>query len=236
MHTPRLELTGNAQARLGLTSAFAHFTFLTHGDSGFDVVRQWLRRRQGEQHKLGFLPSTAIKAIGDVAALGYWKTFHRRLWFPRDADLLLQVDIEQMPNWDSHLSLTNGRDDLGRKRLIIDWSIRTEDIEVIRKVVHRISRAWERSSLKHFARMEPIPLERFDDFASLHDVYHPTGSLRMGVGPGSSVVDQDLRLWAIDNCYISSTAVFPSSGSANPGLTHLALTARLAGHLAQRLR
>ena len=236
MRTPRLELTGDAQTRNALTSAFAHFTFVTHGDSGFDVVRNWFRRRQGEEQKLGLSLSMAGKGIRDVAALGFWKTVHRRLWIPRDADMLLQVDIEQVPNWESRLSLTDDCDDLGRKRLAIDWRIRAEDIEVIRKVVDKVGSAWNSSSLKHVAQLELMPTASFDDFTTLYDVYHPTGALRMGADPGSSVVNQNLRLWAVDNCYISSTVVFPSAGSANPGYTHLALTARLARHLQQRIR
>lgn len=236
MRTPRLELSESAQSHHALTSAFAHFTFVTHGDSGFDVVRNWFRRRQGEQQKLGLSPSIAGKTIRDVAALGFWKTVHRRLWIPRNADLLLQVDIEQVPNWESRLSLTDDCDDMGRKRLAIDWRIRGEDIEVIRKVVEKVGRAWNSSSLKDLAQLELMPPENFADFTTLYDVYHPTGSLRMGADPASSVVDRNLRLWTVDNCYLSSTAVFPSAGSANPGYTHLALTARLARHLEQRLR
>jgi choline dehydrogenase-like flavoprotein len=53
----------------------------------------------------------------------------------------------------------------------------------------------------------------------------------MGSKPINSVVDSELRLWGCPNCYVSSTAVFPLAGSTNPGLTHLALTARLADHL-----
>ena len=65
---------------------------------------------------------------------------------------------------------------------------------------------------------------------------YPTGTIRMGRTPADSVVNSDLRLWALENCYVSTTAVFPTAGSANPGFTHLALTARLAEHLAQQIR
>ncbi|HIF39205.1 MAG TPA: hypothetical protein EYQ69_08400 [Gemmatimonadetes bacterium] len=79
-----------------------------------------------------------------------------------------------------------------------------------------------------------LPAE-LDSFTKPYDVYHPTGSLRMGTTPSNSVVDGNLKLWSADNCYITSTAVFPSSGSANPGMTHLALTARLAKHICCKL-
>lgn len=236
MRTPRLELSSNAQQRLAVTSAFAHFTFMTHGNTGFDVVRNLLRNRQGEQQKLGFSPKMLGRIVSDVSAMAFWRGVYHRLWIPRQADLLLQVDIEQTPNWHSRLSLADERDALQRKRLVIEWQIQPDDIRVIRSVAERVIAAWAASSLCDTATLRLTLPEEFDDFESLYDVYHPTGTLRMGSTAANSVVNRDLRVWALDNSYISSTAVFPSAGSANPGLVHLALTARLAEHIAKTFK
>lgn len=231
MRTPRLELSDSTQRQLNVSSAFAHFTFATHGDSGFDVVRNLLRRRQGELQTLGLSPRALGRVVSDVAAMSYWRVVHRRLWIPRKAELLLQVDIEQAANWNSSLSLSEERDALGRKRLVIDWRITPEDVHAIRMAAERTIEAWRSSPLRDTAELRLNALDNFDKFESLYDVYHPTGTLRMGTSARNSVVDHNLRTWAFGNCYVSSTAVFPSAGSANPGLTHLALTARLALHL-----
>ena len=53
----------------------------------------------------------------------------------------------------------------------------------------------------------------------------------MGDDCSNSVVNKDLRLWKINNLFISSTVVLPSAGSVNTGLTHLALISRLAEHI-----
>ncbi len=231
MRTPRLELSGSAQQRMGLPSAFAHFTFVTHGDTGFDVVRNILRKRQGESQKTGLSLSMLGRVVNDVSAMAFWRGIHRRLWIPRQADLLLQVDIEQMPNRNSRLTLSNNRDAFQRKRLAIEWQIKPDDVKVINTVAQCAVDAWQDSQLSKVADLQLTLPDKYDSFDSLYDVYHPTGSLRMGYSAKTSVVNKDLRLWATDNCYISTTAVFPSAGSANPGLTHLALTARLAKHL-----
>lgn len=235
MRTPRMELTGLAQNELGLTSAFAHFTFLTQGNTGFDVVRSLLRRRQGEQQSVSFSPALLWRVLADVSAMAFWRGVYRRLWIPRKADLLLQVDIEQMPNAASRLTLSDQRDAFNRRRLVIDWQITPDDVRVIRKVAEITIDAWQASPLREMAELHATLPEKFDSLATLYDVYHPTGSLRMGTSAANSVVDKDLRLWKTDNCYVTTTAVFPSAGSANPGLTHLALTARLAEHLGKRL-
>ena len=51
----------------------------------------------------------------------------------------------------------------------------------------------------------------------------------MGVDPGASVVDADLRAHDLDNLWIADTSTFPSSAAVNPAITAAALSLRL-GH------
>lgn len=234
MRTPRLELTARTQRELGLMSAFAHFPFVTSGETGFDLVRNVLRRRQGERRRFKISTKMLAEAVTGIASMGYWRSVHRRLRIPRNADMLLQVDIEQAPNFESRLFLSPERDALNRNRLVIDWKIGPADIRAIHNVAEIVATAWRNSPLSQVADLQPTLQDGFDIDAALYDVYHPTGSMRMGVNAATSVVDRNLRLWATRNCYLSTTAVFPSTGSANPGLTHLALTARLATTIARR--
>jgi len=236
MHTPRLELSPTVQTSTGVSSGFAHFVFITAGDTGFDVVRALLRRRQGERTPLAITPRILIRIVHDVMAMAYWRIIKRRLWIPQQADLSLRIDIEQLPNYDSRLYLSPERDAYGRKRLIVDWRIQPADIEAIKTVSRLALDAWKKSPLRELADLELELPEEFDLFQNSYDVFHPTGSIRMGASPADSVLNRDLRLWGLENCYVSTTAVFPSGGSANPGLTHLALTARLAEKIVADLK
>ena len=235
MQTPRLELAGNVQRARSLPSAFAHITFRTDGDTGFDVVRNFLRRRQGEQRSLRFSPQILGRVVNDVKEMAYWRFLHQRLWIPSRCEVLLQIDLEQVPNPDSRISLTVERDARGRRRVAVDWRVTAADLNALEQVRGLVASSWDRSKLRELAELR-VDSERSPvTFESLYDVYHPTGTIRMGASPTDSVVDSNLRLWAVENGYVCSTAVFPSAGSANPGFTHLALAARLADHLAQRL-
>jgi choline dehydrogenase-like flavoprotein len=65
---------------------------------------------------------------------------------------------------------------------------------------------------------------------------HAMGTTRMGTDPARSVVDRRLRVHDVDNLYVASSATFPTSnGAANPTLTLVALSLRLAEHLGKEV-
>lgn len=236
MRTPRLELTQEAQKEESLTSAFAHFTFLTNGDTGFDIVRSILRKNQGEQHKIELSFKNIFSSLSDIFSMVWWRYIHNRLWIPRKADLLLQIDIEQIANKNSKLYLDNEYDTFNRKKLCIDWQVTDQDFDVIRKTTVLVTNFWNDLKLDEVATLELEDLKDLESFSTPYDVYHPTGSVKMGSTKENSVVNSDLRLWDISNCYVDTTSVFPSPGSANPGMVHFALTERLAKHLEKKIK
>ena len=61
------------------------------------------------------------------------------------------------------------------------------------------------------------------------------GTLRISDNPHHGVVDANCRVHGMDNLYVAGSAVFPTSGYANPTLTIVALALRLADHLKNRL-
>jgi choline dehydrogenase-like flavoprotein len=64
---------------------------------------------------------------------------------------------------------------------------------------------------------------------------HIMGTCRMGDDPRTSVVDAELRVHGRRNCFVISTAVFPTVGTANPTLTLAALSLRAAGAVRRSL-
>jgi choline dehydrogenase-like flavoprotein len=63
---------------------------------------------------------------------------------------------------------------------------------------------------------------------------HFIGTTRMAADPKKGVVDPDCKVFDIDNLYIASSSVFPTSSHANPTLTIVALAIRLADHLRKK--
>jgi choline dehydrogenase-like flavoprotein len=65
---------------------------------------------------------------------------------------------------------------------------------------------------------------------------HEIGGCRMGRDPRTSVVDADCRTHDVPNLYVVDASVFPSASEKNPTHTIMALAARAAEHIADRLR
>jgi choline dehydrogenase-like flavoprotein len=65
-------------------------------------------------------------------------------------------------------------------------------------------------------------------------VHHAGGTMRMS-GNATGVVDTDLKFEAYDNLYCADPSVWPFIPAANPSLTLVALSLRLAEHLRARI-
>ncbi len=64
---------------------------------------------------------------------------------------------------------------------------------------------------------------------------HPAGTCRMGFDEKTGVVDRNNRVFGLDNLFVSGACTFPTSGTANPTNTVVAMTLRLADHLKDAL-
>jgi choline dehydrogenase-like flavoprotein len=60
---------------------------------------------------------------------------------------------------------------------------------------------------------------------------HLVGACRMGADPETSVIDGFGRTHDVPNLFVCDGSVMPTQGSANPGLTIMAIAARTADYL-----
>ncbi|GGI06081.1 GMC oxidoreductase [Egicoccus halophilus] len=138
--------------------------------------------------------------------------------------------VEQAPNPDSRLRLAEERDELGVRRLVIDWQLDELDHASFRQVIASLSRRMTAAGIGTLDLGTDEPsLEEWVDAA------HHIGATRMADDPAEGVVDRDTRVFGTDNLYVASSSVFPTGHSAAPTMTILALTRRLGDHLAARL-
>lgn len=135
--------------------------------------------------------------------------------------------IEQIPNPDSRVTLSDARDALGSRRVHLAWRFTAQDFDALGRAIGVFARDVEKSG---WGTLDYDP----DDLrltSALELARHHIGTTRMHADPGAGVVDADCRIHGIDNMFVAGASVFPTSGIVNPTLTIAALAIRLADHL-----
>jgi choline dehydrogenase-like flavoprotein len=102
---------------------------------------------------------------------------------------------------------------------------------------------WEENDKKIFAEMQRWSVEILKSAgAEIHSVSekpatnHELGGCRMGADPRTSVVNADCRAHDVPNLYVVDGSVFPSASEKNPTHTIMALAARVADNIADRMK
>jgi choline dehydrogenase-like flavoprotein len=139
---------------------------------------------------------------------------------------------EQAPNPESRVSLSDQRDALGQPRLKLDWRLTEQDRLSFYTNLRSLS--LEFGALGMGRMLETVPDPR-DWPQPIAGGSHHMGTTRMSTDPSRGVVDRNCKVHNVENLYVAGSSVFPTSGSANPTLTLVALTLRLAAHLKDRL-
>ncbi len=66
---------------------------------------------------------------------------------------------------------------------------------------------------------------------AINSFSHAVGTLRFGCSPGQSVLDENCRLWGVDNLFVLDGSFMPTSGGVNPSLTIAANAFRVSDHI-----
>lgn len=142
--------------------------------------------------------------------------------------------VEQIPNPESRVTLSDEKDALGLRRVRLKWQLSELDKHGIRRAHELLALEVGRSG---FGRLR-IELPEHEE-EILHGAvggHHHMGTTRMSDDPKAGVVDADCRLHGLHNLYVAGSSVFPTSGFSNPTLTLVALSLRLADHLKAKFR
>ena len=147
----------------------------------------------------------------------------------------MQVRMEQSPNPDSRIMLSDEKDALGVRRSRLDWRLTELEKRSIRET-HEIF--GEEAGRKGIGRVQLSEWLLTDDPMwpqTLGAGWHHMGTTRMHENPKKGVVDANCGVHGIANLHIAGSAVCPTAGAANPTLTLIALTLRLSDWLKGKL-
>lgn len=137
------------------------------------------------------------------------------------------VRMENTPNPESRIFLVDETDAYGLPRTAVNWQVNDYDFEYIDRLCEvmggKIGLGGGRLRVdynRERARRRPGSYQA-----------HHMGTTRMSTYPENGVVDVNLRCHEVSNLYVAGSSVFPTFGFANPTLTIVALSLRLAQHL-----
>jgi choline dehydrogenase-like flavoprotein len=135
----------------------------------------------------------------------------------------LLMDLEQGPHPENRIALSDRRDRFGLPQAEVRWHWRGEDSASLDRLRIVVARELERAGAGRV---------RVAAGSALHpNAHHHAGTTRMHPDATQGVVDADLKVHQMENLFVTGSSVFPTAGVANPTLTAIALTLRLADHL-----
>ncbi|HEX4065245.1 MAG TPA: GMC family oxidoreductase [Acidobacteriaceae bacterium] len=164
---------------------------------------------------VGPLPIAFAKQM--VSAKRAWGWGLRREMMDYDHWAAFGLLGEVLPWADNRVTLADDRDRFGLRVAHVAFNLHSND--------HKLIKAARTKTMEvmHAAGAEEVVQEA--------RYAHLVGGCRMGADPSQSVVDKFGRAHDIPNLFVCDGSLFPTQGSANPGLTIQALAARTADYL-----
>jgi choline dehydrogenase-like flavoprotein len=134
---------------------------------------------------------------------------------------------EQAPNPDNRVTLSTKLDKLGCPQTQLTWKWTETDISSIKRSQAILAEDIARSGLGTLQ----VPLDGELPQVIFPGTHHHIGTTRMHNDPKQGVVDANCQVHGVSNLFIAGSSVFPTGGYANPTLTIVALSIRLADHI-----
>jgi choline dehydrogenase-like flavoprotein len=193
-----------------------------HAGSRWDFARKHLAEIPDMIYLLSpkeLMPHGAYRAyvaVKDLAA--------RR---PKPRTYVAVYFCEQPPDRESRVALGDAKDHLGIPRLVLHWRIPESVRDSVLRMQQLLASRLEATGVGR--------LEAGEGELRFTDASHHMGTTRMGRTPADGVVNSDCRVHGVANLYLAGSSVFPTAGHANPTLTLVALSIRLAAHLRERM-
>jgi choline dehydrogenase-like flavoprotein len=143
----------------------------------------------------------------------------------------LHYHAEQIPHPDSRIKLASEVDSFGVPRAVIDLRFTEQDVRSVIDSHKLLDQALQLNNIGHLEYLYPLDQLSEHVYEQASDGFHQVGTTRMGEGATDSVVDVNLKVHGLDNLYVASSSVFPSTGQANSTLLAVAFAVRLAHFL-----
>lgn len=234
---PKFPLGVAAQRDQQALNCTSHLVFEYSQESGIaslgEIVRAVRHRRLPPNCTTHLL--RIATHFPEVARAGARRYFRGKSPAGKPRHIRLQCHTEQEPDPESRVTLAPKRDALGLLRGRVDWRVNHSERHTMQVMTSAMGTELKRLGL---AELEPEPWlnEPGNEWKNkLSDCFHHIGTTRMSDSPATGVVDRNCEVFGLRGLYVAGSSTFPTSGYANPTLTIVAMSMRLASHLRAEL-
>ncbi len=232
---PKISLSERTQREDRTLNITANIEVQTAIQSPLNMMRSLYNQFSNRVFNQAFYSTlwSLVKSPRELLLGLYEIIFRKRIIIPKNADYFLVANVESKPIADSQVTLNNNEpkktiykptinwlvDDMSRRTALIYYQAVKVELEeagiakvVIKKELAEASYAWHEHC---------------------YALYHHMGATRMSGSQSEGVVDQNCRVYGLDNLYIAGPSILPTTSSSNPTFTALAFALRLSSHLSQ---
>ncbi|MDB5996625.1 MAG: Choline dehydrogenase [Pseudomonas sp.] len=185
-----------------------------------------------------------VKAYGRMAAIkGFFENLVCEVGAEQKIEFIAKFDcpgdgvigtlIEQFPNLNSRVSLLEDRDALGMRKTTVHWELTPADRNTVKVIGLEMAKCFADAGLG-YVRLEEcvydvsVPLK-------VNPHAHHMGTTRMAKSPEFGVVDENCKVFGVENLHVAGSSVFSTGGASNPTMPLLQLALRLADYLNHEL-
>ncbi|SFD70073.1 GMC oxidoreductase [Spirosoma endophyticum] len=152
---------------------------------------------------------------------GFGAGFKDKLSDPGAWNVFMMMQAETVPRYENHVRLSaDQKDAWGIPQLVTSIDYTDNDLKVMKDFLEQGAEMLDKAGCKN--------IKPYDDHRNPGLDIHEVGGVRMGRDPKTSLLNAHNQLHTVKNVFVTDGAAMTSTGSQNPSITFMALTARAA--------
>jgi choline dehydrogenase-like flavoprotein len=160
---------------------------------------------------------------------GFGADFKDKLSDPGNWSVFMMMQAETVPRYENHVRLsTDQKDPWGIPQLVTSIDYTDNDLKVMNDFLEQGAEMLDKAGCKN--------INPYDDHRNPGLDIHEVGGVRMGRDPKTSLLNAHNQLHAVKNVFVTDGAAMTSTGTQNPSITFMALTARAANYAVAELK
>ncbi|QKZ12431.1 GMC oxidoreductase [Spirosoma sp. KUDC1026] len=160
---------------------------------------------------------------------GFGADFKDKLSDPGNWSVFMMMQAETVPRYENHVRLsTDQKDPWGIPQLVTSIGYTDNDLKIMNDFLEQGAEMLDKAGCKN--------INPYDDHRNPGLDIHEVGGVRMGRDPKTSLLNAHNQLHAVKNVFVTDGAAMTSTGTQNPSITFMALTARAANYAVSEMK